>query len=180
MNIKYKRSASGFTLIEILIVMAIVATLFAAVGMAFDAAFKNYDANTEMNSLNTSHRNMMHQICSTIRTAWNDPDVASISVTTDGNRLTLTDSSGRVLGYRYIPQSVKMVVSVDGGAEATLMDNISQVDAVTDIFSTSPPTESGFAVGTVGKVMINFRSSQGDNSKVISMAVVPRNILYSK
>ena len=179
MTVKRKTHNAGFTMIELLITLALMAMIFLAVGSAFDAAFTNYEVNSEYNSVNMSHRNIIHQITAAVRTAWNDPDEAEITVTMDGNSLSLTDSTGREILYRYEPDLASLLVSIDGGDEYLMLENVEPVDAGTDIFRLEdPPVGSGFVEGTVGKVIISFRVSSNGMSKVISTAAIPRNILY--
>ena len=178
---KRKRQTAAFTLVEILITMAIMTILFVATGTAFDAAFKNYDANTKINSINTTHRNINHQFTSSIRSAWNDPDIAAISVSSSGNTLSFTDSGGRFIEYIYDVDQEKLTIQIDGGTPATLLENITPIDAATDIFSLSyPPASDGFSAGTVSKVTINFKTTYQNMSKNISVAAVPRNIVFGR
>lgn len=171
----------GFTLVELLISLAIMAILFVAIGSSFDMAFKSYEANTSMNDLNMVHRNIIHQLSSAIRTAYNDPEIATIEVSLDGNTLSLTDSNARELQYRYSPDTSQLLVSIDGGDEYVVLENISPVNSSTKVFILrNPPLGSGLASGTVGRVEINFRSTHNEIDKVISTAVIPRNVIYSR
>ncbi len=178
---KHTKINKGFTLIELLISLAIMAILFVAIGTAFDTAFKNYDSNVAMNKAETVHRNILHQLSSSLRTAFNDPDIAMITVSDGGNILAFTDASAKQMQYRYDPETSQLLLSIDGSDEYVLLDNISLVSETTDIFTlVPPPLGSGFDDGTVGRVEINFRSDQGSVSKVVSTAVIPRNIVYGQ
>ncbi len=176
-----RRKNSGFTLIEILITMAIMTILFVATGAAFDAAFKNYDTNTNINTINTLHRNFSHQFSSIIRSAYNDPDIALITVSTDGNSLSLTDADARDIVYQYNANEQKLTIQIDSGTPAILLENVIPIDPAIDIFSLSyPPLADGFPSGTVTKVSLNFAVSQSGITKNMSIAAVPRNIVFSK
>ncbi|MBN2064465.1 MAG: prepilin-type N-terminal cleavage/methylation domain-containing protein [Sedimentisphaerales bacterium] len=177
---KTSNKHKAFTLVELLITLAIMAVIFVAVGTAFDAAFKSYDINHQVNKVNTSHRNIVHLLGSSLRTAWNDPAIQTINVTDEGKELSFTDSNGRVMVYRFDPESNCLMVSVDGSDESVVLDNISQ-NSSTPIFDLEyPPLASGFAAGTVSKVVINFSSSYDGMNKTIATSVIPRNIIYGK
>ena len=175
------RRRAGFTLIEILITMTIMTLLFVATGTAFDAAFKNYDANTTMNTINTTHRNINHQFTAAIRSSYNDPEDFLISVSSDGNTLNFTDSSKRDITYLYIANDKTLSAIIDSGAPAVILENVEPINSTTDIFSLSyPPVSEGFPAGTVSKVSMNFKTSYSDMTKNISIAAVPRNVVFSR
>lgn len=64
------RSRRGFSLIEMLIALAICATLLTAVFTALDTSFKSYKVTTEGASTNVIARMVVHRVMSMIRTGW--------------------------------------------------------------------------------------------------------------
>ena len=171
----------GFTLIEILITMAIMTVLFVATGTAFDAAFKNYDANNALNTVNVTHRNITHQLTSYIRSAYNDPVEGTIEVSSNGNTLSFTNTVPQDIIYQYNDDSKSISMQIDAGTPSTILENVVPIDETTDIFTLYyPPASDGFPDGTVAKVAINFTISYAGITKDISVAAVPRNVVFGK
>ncbi|MBN1845053.1 MAG: prepilin-type N-terminal cleavage/methylation domain-containing protein [Sedimentisphaerales bacterium] len=175
-----RRRCAGLSLLEVLISLSIAALLLAATAMAFEAALTSYKANYDMAMTGMSTRNGLYQMCTAIRSAWNDPDYDTIDVSFDGNQIDLVDANGRNLVYRYDVNSRRLQVNIDGAASwYTLLDNVYPVNDGEGIFSASPPQGAGFEFGTVGCVEIRFRIVEGDDCRVVSVAVVPRNVVYA-
>ncbi len=169
------------SIVEILISLSIAALLLTATAAAFDAAFESYQINNDLTLVSTSSRNALHQICATIRSAWNDPDVALISASTDGTELSLTDANGRDIIYRYDANTSQLQVNINADSNWYVMvDNVSAIAAGEKVFTTIAPASSHFDFGTVGKVIIRFCIQQGDFTQPVSAGVVPRNIVYER
>ncbi len=176
-----RRRCRGLSLVEILISLAITALLLIATATAFDAALKSYKANHDLAMVSVSARNSLHQMCSLMRSAWNDPDVATIDVSTDGTECSFTDASDRDIIYRYDADQQRMEVNLDGSADwYVLMENVVPIEEGEHIFASSPPLVEGFAPGTVGRLEVRFKVNQCNASRPVSMAVVPRNVVYAQ
>jgi len=175
------RRRSGLSTVELLTSLAIAALLLAATAVAFDAAFTNYTANYEMATVSMSARNALHQMCSTIRSAWNDPDMATIDVDeATGDECSLVDANGRDITYRYDAVSRQMKVSVDDPSKWYVMvDDVYPLSASDPVFSATAPIGDGFPAGTVGQVQICFKVVRGDTTRSVSVAAVPRNVVYN-
>lgn len=171
----------GISLVELLLSLAIAALILAATAAAFDAAFNSYQVNHEIATTGMTARNGLHQMTSTIRSAWNDPDVATIDVDEDtGNRCSLVDADGRDIIYRYDPINTQLEVSVDDPDKwYVMMENVYPISADKPIFAAAPP-EGDFAEGTLGQVEIHFKIIQGNTSRAVSATAVPRNVIYSQ
>lgn len=175
-----RRRCRGLSLVEILISLAITALLLIATATAFDAALTSYKANHDMAMASVSARNSMHQMCSLMRSAWNDPEVATINVNGDGTECSFTDASDRDIIYRYDADQNQMQINLDGAADwYVLMENIAPIAEGEQIFASSPPQAGDFEVGTVGRLEIRFKVNQCDATRPVSMAVVPRNVVYA-
>lgn len=169
----------GMSIVEILIALAIAAMLLTATAVAFDAAFHSYNANQDLSMISICSRNAVIQMTHTIRSAWNDPDVATIYVSPDGNQCSLVDADGRDVIYRYVPLNQALQVSVDGGANFyEMVDNVFPITATQNIFTAAPPADPDLPVGTVGKVVIAFRIVRDNLSHPVTASAVPRNIVY--
>jgi len=180
-RVRRNRRRRGLSLIEILISLAITALLLVATAVAFDAALSSYRVNHDMSLVSMSTRNCLHQMTSTIRSAWNDPAIDTIDVNGDGTECALVDAAGRVIIYRYDAASQELQVNVDGGANwYVFLDNVEPIAAGEPVFTATAPTAGNFPAGTVGKVEIKFKTSQGQAHWSVSAAAVPRNILYIK
>jgi prepilin-type N-terminal cleavage/methylation domain-containing protein len=173
------RRERGLSLVEVLISLSIVALLLVATGTAFNAAFTSYKENHDMATVSVSARNALHQMTSTIRSAWNtdptvDPDDA-IYVT--DTTCELRNASGDIINYRYNAGEEKLEVSNDGEANwYTMVENVYPV-------STDPNDQAIFVEtpgldGNVGRVEIRFMVSQDGLSRTVSAAAVPRNVLF--
>ncbi|MBN2377930.1 MAG: prepilin-type N-terminal cleavage/methylation domain-containing protein [Sedimentisphaerales bacterium] len=177
----HRRRCRGLSLVEILISLAIAALLLIATATAFNAALTSYKANHDMAMASVSARNSMHQMCSLMRSAWNDPEVATINVNGDGTECSFTDASDRDIIYRYDADLDQMQINLDGAVDwYVLMENIVPIEEGEQIFTSSPPQAGDFEVGTVGRVEIRFKVNQCDVSRPVSMAVVPRNVVYAQ
>jgi len=174
----------GLSMVEILIALAIAALLLTATAVAFDAAFKSYRSNYEMSIAGVSSRNALYQICSTIRSAWNDPAVDIIDVSSDGNQCSLVDANGWDVEYRYEPTSLQLQVRVDrndghGWSDWFVMiDDVARLAVGEDIFVVIDPEDPTFPSGTVGKIIIRFRIVREGAQQTLTAAAVPRNIIY--
>ena len=176
----YRRRCAGLSLVEILIALSIAALLLGATAVAFDAALSSYKANHDMAMASMGMRNSLYQMSSLIRSAWNDPDFDIIDVSTDGKQISFVDASGRAIIYQYDETSRQLKVNIDGGAQwYILLDNVFPVSDGDKIFTATDPEFGSFPAGTVGCVEIRFKRIEGDVTRGVSTAVVPRNIVYS-
>jgi prepilin-type N-terminal cleavage/methylation domain-containing protein len=176
-----RRRARGLSLVEVLISLAIMALLLTATAVAFDAAIGNYRTNHDLATVSVSARNALYQMCSTIRSAWNDPNSAdtTMTVNTAGTQCTMKDSADRDIIYRYDSNSKQLQVNVNGsGNWYTLVENVYPVTVGDRIFTESEPETGKFPAGTVGRIEIRFMVSQAGVCRTISASAVPRNVLY--
>ena len=174
------RSKAGMTLPELLLALAVTAILLAATAVAFDAALRNYETNRQLGLASMSTRNAVHQMCSTIRSAWNDPDEDMIIVSTDGNECDLVNADDQNVIYRYYPDDDEIKMTNDGGTNwYTLLRNIVPLESGEPIFTALDPLDADLAAGTVGRVEIRFQVDSDVETTPVSVAAVPRNILYN-
>jgi len=175
-----RRRRSGLSMVEILISLAITALLLTATAIAFDAALTSYKANHDISMVNVAARNAVHQITSTIRSAWNDPDFDTIDVSDDGTECALVDSTARHIIYRYAADSQQLQMNINNGEQwYVLIDNIQPISDDEPFFTATYADDADFAPGTVAQVEMRFIIGHGDVTRTIAAAAVPRNILYN-
>ncbi|MBN2210304.1 MAG: prepilin-type N-terminal cleavage/methylation domain-containing protein [Sedimentisphaerales bacterium] len=177
------RRRRGLSLVEILVALAITALLLTATAIAFEAAMDSYTTNHDLAMVSISTRNVLHQMCSNIRSSWNDPvgpPPAPTYVTADGTECTFFDQGGREITYAYNAAQHRLEVNIDNGPDwFTLVENVYPITAGDHIFTlTDPEDTSSFPAGTAGRVEIRFRVVQNDVSRTVSAAAVPCNVLY--
>ena len=177
----YRRRCAGLSLVEILIALSIAALLLGATAIAFDAALTSYKVNHDMAMASMGTRNCLYQMSSLIRSAWNDPDYDIIDVSLDGKQIAFVDASGREIIYQYDETARQLKVNIDGGAPwYVMLDNVYPVSEGDLIFTATDPEFGSFPAGTVGCVEIRFKTTEGDVTKGVSAAIVPRNIVYAE
>jgi len=178
-----QRRSAGLSLIEVLLSITIMALLLTATAVAFDAAFKSYKVNHDLATVSVSARNALYQMSATIRSAWNDPDVDTIDISSDGTECSLVDADGRAVIYRYVEADKQLKVNLDGSADwFVLVDNVYPVTVGEQIFTaTSEQGDilSGAVTGQkLSQVEMRFMVTQEGLSRTISAAAVPRNMIY--
>src|SRR5262249_54008255 len=105
------RSRRGFNLIELLVALAITATLMVATMVAIRASFVAYQSTTEVASTNTIARLMMNRIMLLIRTGRDfDPNPALNSLPgspdnqiVESNELTIPDTNLARITLKWVP-----------------------------------------------------------------------------
>jgi len=174
-----KKRRAGLSLVEILISLSVAALLLTATAAAFDAAFKNLQENNEMAMVGMSTRNSLCQMTGTIRSAWNDPDTATIDVNSTGTEISLTDATGQNIIYRYDANTQQLQVNVNGNANwYPMIEDVYPAGTGIDIFTATAPQDTSFPAGTVGCIDIRFRVTRDNTCRTICASVVPRNIIY--
>jgi len=172
------------SIVEILIALSIAALLLTATAVAFDAAFNSYETNYDMSIAGISSRNALYQMCSNIRSVWNDPSTDIIDVSVDGTQCSFVDANGWEVEYRYDAASHQLQVRVDrhtGGGWSNwfvMIEDVYPLAVGEKIFTDVAPEDPHFAVGTVGKVIIRFRVQRDNINQPITASAVPRNIIY--
>lgn len=174
------RRRTGLSIVELLLALSITAILLTATAAAFNAAFSNYKVNNELTTASMSSRNAVYQMCSTIRSAYNDPDdpnAAVIEVSSDGTECSMVNADGRDTAYRYSNTVRKLQISIDGSQWYTMVENVDPVDNATPIFAAFDDPQ--FSPGTVGKIEICFKVTINGLANPISASAVPRNVIYN-
>ena len=123
----FKRRASGFSLVEMLIALAISATLLVATFTALSACFRAYQATTEQASTHVVGRVIMHRIMALVR---NGVDFGPIPEDARdryvvGDEILFVDKAGREIGLRLDRDSSALLMHIDDGPEQLLLEGLS-------------------------------------------------------
>lgn len=184
----------GFSLVEMLIALAITAMLLSATFVALDASFMAYQSTTEEASTHTISRLIMHRMLTLIRTGRDfGPYPADISVdtTVETDFLEFYGANDQLMRLEWssIDQSLYIVMIDDVGNEtpALLLENVTQEDEFGNYI---PPFTLEYVQGTqLYRATIDLTlipddnmsvSIEGDNTNVLRLvaSAMPRSQTY--
>jgi prepilin-type N-terminal cleavage/methylation domain-containing protein len=164
---------TGFTLVELLLALAITAILLTAVALAFNASVINYRENEDIFKAINSARQTLFRITSQLRTATAVDPNAPANECSMITAATISHPSGENITYRY--DSTARVLYLITNDDATdddyvLCSNVNSVTFTKDIFVED-------AVTKVKSVQIAISvASDGVEKKLAAAAVVRRNL----
>ncbi|MCD6394593.1 MAG: prepilin-type N-terminal cleavage/methylation domain-containing protein [Planctomycetes bacterium] len=158
------RSKVGFTLVETLIALALLAMIMAAVGVAVQASAMNYKANENIFAAMSTARQAMTRITSDLRTAW------PVEVSEPPNQCSMITADGRNITYRWNDTDETLYLDINPNVDSYVL-----CENVTDMrFDRTPvpgdPTN-------VKDVRILMKVTVGGQSQTVaSAAVIRRNM----
>jgi prepilin-type N-terminal cleavage/methylation domain-containing protein len=162
----HKKSARGFTIVELLISLMITGMLLAAVASAIHASSVNYNANESIfKSMNIARLTLL-RITAEIRTA------QGVVVSEASTQCSLVTTDGADITYLYDDaEKILYLVTNDDATDAdhVLCENVTDVTFTRTTYASEP--------GTVKDVMISITTNVGDVSQTLSSAVVLRKNL---
>jgi prepilin-type N-terminal cleavage/methylation domain-containing protein len=119
----------GFTIVELLIALTIMAMLITAVAFAFDAATKNYHANQGLYKTTNTARQALLRITNDIRTAYDAGDIPTNDP--DESRLTLYENDSYdvrgIYNYDSAEQALYLDIVGDGKDPFLLCKNVTEM-----------------------------------------------------
>jgi prepilin-type N-terminal cleavage/methylation domain-containing protein len=110
----------GFNLIELLIALAITASLMAATMVAIDASFRAYQTTTEVASTQATTRLVVNRILTLIRTGQEFapyPDNPQLDTVVESNWMEFLTVEGDILRLEWIPATRIMWLRRDAGGD---------------------------------------------------------------
>ncbi len=116
----------GFSLVEVLIALAITSTLLTATLVALDASFRAYQSTTEEVSSNAIGRIVMHRLLTMIRTGTDfgpfpeDPRVKLVR----SDFIEFRTQAGEVVTIEWNRNEEKLTYRVDGQSAVDLLDGV--------------------------------------------------------
>jgi len=157
------RYETGFTIVEMLIVLAITALLLAAVAVAFNASVINYRENEDSFKAINIARQALSRMVSQIRTGLVDPN----DLSSDSCKLLCAD--GTEVTYRYdAADNTLYLYDHSAATDYVLCDN------VTDMSFTKTLTADGLDVKSV---QISITVESGNVQQTLPAAAVVRKVL---
>jgi len=159
------KTSAGVSLVELLIVLAIMALLLTSLAAAFNASVINYRQNEDIFKTVNSARQALCRMTTQIRTGLVDPnDVA------DQSTCQVLCSDGSEILYWYSEDDdILYLRDLSSGSDYVLCDN---VVALTFKKDNSSPS------GDVKSVQISMTVEKDDIQKIVSAAAVVRKIIY--
>ena len=155
-----RRFKTGFTIVELLLALAISAMLLVAVAVAFNASATNYRENEEIfRTINTA-RQALSRITSDIRTSIPDLNAPA-------NECGLAETALGSITYLYDSNDVTLYLITNSG-QHVLCENVMAMS-----FSKTP-TDNGVDCKSV---QISMTVASGDAQRTLSTAAVARRNL---
>jgi len=162
-----RKFRTGFTLVEVLVALAITAILLTAVALAFNASMINYRENEDMFKAVNMARQALFRITSQLRTA------EAVEPTSPANECTMITAEGDNITYRYDNSSDTLyLITNDDATDAdyVLSENVAAMTFIRDVVVDG-------AVTKVRGVQISITVTIGTAQKKLSAAsVVRRNL----
>ena len=157
------KPARGFSLVELMIALAITAILMVALATALNASIVNYRQNEDIFRTVNTARQALLRITTDIRTGYlflpSDPI----------NRCSFYTAQDKDITYEYRSGDSKLyLVDNDSGQEYVLCDNVTEMSFI------KTPTDDGMDVKSV---QISITVSSGTDLLTVSAAVrIRRNL----
>ena len=159
------RVLGAFTLVELLLALAIAGMLLAAVAVAFNASAINCRENEEIFKTINNARQAMFRMTTQLRTA--DP----VDPCAPNNECSLITAGGEDITYRYDSGAKKLyLVTNSDGQQHVLCDNVTAMTCTKN--SVVEDTEL-----KVKSVQISMTVASGDMQRTVSTAAVIRRNL---
>jgi len=162
---KNTKTRAGFTILELLIALAITAMLLSTIAVVFNASVKNYIINKEMLLAINNTRQALSRMTTQIRTAYIDPN-------SPPNECSLITADGEDITYRYDSSENKLLLTDNtSGSDYLLCDD------VTAMTFTRQPGIDDEGTTFVKSVQISITVTCGNvEQKLSAAAVVRRNL----
>jgi prepilin-type N-terminal cleavage/methylation domain-containing protein len=160
---------TGFTLVELLLAVAIAGMLLAAVAVAFNASAINCRENEEIFKTINNARQAMFRMTSQLRTA--EPNL--VDPCAPSNECSLVTATGEDITYRYDSGAKKLyLVTNDDPSDAdyVLCDNVTAMTCTKNSVVED-------MVLKVKSVQISITVASGDMQRTVSAAAVIRRNL---
>jgi prepilin-type N-terminal cleavage/methylation domain-containing protein len=159
-NTGYK---GGFSLVELLFVLAISGVLLAAVAAAFNASIINYQENEKIFKTINSARGALLRMTNQLRTGyWVDPNAPS-------NQCSFFTAGGQDITYDYRSADNKLyLITNSNGNEYVLCEDVVSLNFVKSLTLDGSDCKS---------VRISMTVQNGDVQRTVSTAVVIRKNL---
>ncbi len=172
MNLRKTKSKDGFTLVEVLLSLAILGMLLAAVALAFNASAVNYSQNEAMFKAMNTARQVLLRITTEVRTA---QSVALIGTGSgddplDYSQCSMITSDSRNITYRY--NSANNTLYLDDNLASSSYVMCENVTAITFKRTTVPGDLS-----SIRSVRISITVAADDLSQTLATAAVVRRNL---
>ena len=167
MSAKPKKIVTGFTIVELLLALAMAALLLTAVAAAFNASVTNYRENEDIFKAINNARQALFRITTQLRTA------AAVDPNAPANECTLITAGGQDLTYRYDSTENKLYLITNDDltdSDYVLCDKITALTFTKDI-----ATED--SVTYVKSVLISITIQSGSVQQSVSAAAVVRRNL---
>ena len=164
MSTKPDKYSDGFTIVELLVALAITGILLAAVAVAFHASIVNYQENEDIFKTINSARQALCRMTTQIRTGLVDPNDIS-----NENTCKLLCADGSEVTYRYDSPSNTLYLYDHGtGTDYVLCENVTDMT-----FKKDNNTEAG----DVKSVRISMTVVSGNIERTLSAAAAVRKVL---
>lgn len=168
---------TGFTIVEVLLSLTILALLMTAVAIAFDASVENYQVNRGIYKTINTARQALLRITNDLRTAdavaligGGDPDNSQISVVTNtGNDITYRFDSATGTLYYDDNATSNSYVLCDNVTAATFNRTEHQIDRDNGLGGVETIT----AIRDV-RIALTLTDENGENAKTLAAATLVR------
>jgi prepilin-type N-terminal cleavage/methylation domain-containing protein len=164
---KDTKNKAGFSIVELLIALAIAGMLLAAVAVAINASSTNYRQNEDVFKVVNSARQALFRITSQLRTA------SAVDPNAPGNECTMITAAGENITYRYNNADNKLYLITNddlSDSDYVLCDNVTAMTCTKDWAVED-------AVIVVKSVQISLTVASDDVKKTISAAAAIRRNL---
>lgn len=168
MNTSDKQHETGFTLVELLLALAISSMLLVAVAFAFNGSIMNYRENEDIFKTINNARQALFRMTAQLRTA-NAVDVDPNAPSAPSNQYTFQTPGLENITYDY-RNAVDKLYLVTGGNEYVLCENVTAMTFTKDTFD-----DGGLL--NVKSVQISMTLQNGSIQKTLSAAAVVRRNL---
>jgi len=172
-NTRYKKQdtkyESGFTIVELLLALAIASILLATVATAFNASIINYRQNEDMFKVINSARQSLFRLTSQLRTA------DAVDPTSPVNECTLITAGGDDITYRYnnADNKLYLITNYDlTDPDYVLCDNVTAMTFTKDTVIIE-------SIEKVRSVQVSITVACGNvERKISAAAVIRRNLSW--
>ena len=130
-----RKASRGLGVVELLISLAISASVLAAVAYAVDMTFRAYSINHEQSDLMQRARLSLYRITTTVRSSGGhqplDPAKVTdfkLGLTTTDVGITMLDANDKPLSFRYDPAKGQVIATDNAGSEYVLLRGVEKFE----------------------------------------------------